>query len=125
MPKNIVVADDNGFIRRAVCEAFSREADLRVCAEAGNGEEAIQTVQRLRPDLVVLNLSMPVMNGLDAARRLKKLMPSVLIIMFTLFVDPFLEDAAHSAGIAAVVSKSEPISVLTRTARGLLYRDAA
>jgi CheY-like chemotaxis protein len=57
------------------CETFKREEDLEVCGEAENGRDAIEKAQRLRPDLIVLDLSMPVMNGLDAARVLKRLMP--------------------------------------------------
>jgi DNA-binding NarL/FixJ family response regulator len=68
---------------------------------------------------------MPVMNGLEAARALGDLMPSVPIVIFTLYVDGFVKEKARSAGVADVVSKSEDISVLTRTARRLLYRDAA
>jgi DNA-binding NarL/FixJ family response regulator len=75
--------------------------------------------------LIVLDLSMPVMNGLEAARALKSQMPSVPIIMFSLYVDPFLKEEALSAGVADVVSKSEHISVLTDRARGLLYRKVA
>jgi len=65
------------------------------------------------------------MNGLEASRKLKKLMPSVTIILFTLNVYPLLEVEAQAAGIAAVVSKSAGMSGLIPSARGLLYRSAA
>ena len=112
-------------MRRALCEAFARDSDFEVCAEAHDGGDAIEKALRLRPDLIVLDLSMPVMNGLDAARELKNRMPSVPLLMFTLYVDTHLEAEARSAGIADVVSKSKHVSVLTAKARGLLYRNAA
>jgi CheY-like chemotaxis protein len=75
--------------------------------------------------LIVLDLSMPVMNGLDAARVLKDRMPSVPIILFTLYVDSFVKEEAVHAGLSDLVSKSKPISALIAKARGLLYREAA
>jgi DNA-binding NarL/FixJ family response regulator len=121
----ILVADDNADIRRALCEQLKRETDFEVCGEARDGQDSIQKAQQLHPDLIVLDLSMPVMNGLEAARVLKHLMPSVPIIMFTLYFDPFIENETRSASVAYVVSKSEHISVLTDKERGLLYRNAA
>jgi DNA-binding NarL/FixJ family response regulator len=125
MAKTILIADDHDAVRRAICEGFTGEADFEVCGEAHDGRDAIEKAQQLHPDLIVLDLSMPVMNGLEAARVLRELMPSVPIIMFTFYANLFVEEEARSAGVAAVVSKSEPISVLTGKARGLLYRDAA
>ena len=71
MAKAVLIADDNDSVRRALCEAFARDSDFEVCAEAHDGGDAIEKALRLRPDLIVLDLSMPVMNGLDAARELK------------------------------------------------------
>ena len=125
MAKAVLIADDNESVRRALCEAFLRHSDFEVCAEAHDGRDAIEKALRLRPDLIVLDLSMPVMNGLDAARELKDRMPSVPIILFTFHSYPFIDAEARSAGVAAVISKSEHISVLMGQARGLLYRNAA
>jgi DNA-binding NarL/FixJ family response regulator len=93
------------------------EADFRVCGEAENGKEAIEKAQELRPDVIVLDLSMPVMNGIDAARVLKKLMPAVPLIIFSEYADAFSENEARLAGISALVSKSEHISVLLESVR--------
>ena len=79
----------------------------------------------MRPDLIVLDLSMPVMNGLDAARALKKLMPAVPLIMYSAFGDELAEQQARLIGISELVSKSEHASVLIHKARGLLYPTAA
>ena len=87
MAKTILIVDDNAYVRQMICEAFKRESDFEVCGEAENGKEAIDQALALHPDLIVLDLSMPVMNGLDAARELKNRMPSVPLLMFTLYVD--------------------------------------
>ena len=125
MPKAILIVDDNAYVRQMVCEAFKRESDFEVCGEAENGREAIDKAPALHPDLIVLDLSMPVMNGLDAARELKDRMPSVPIILFTLHIDSFVEEEAAHAGVSDLVSKSKHVSALIAKARGLLYREAA
>jgi two-component system, chemotaxis family, chemotaxis protein CheY len=123
--KSVLIVDDNAFIRHALCELFKREADFEVCGEAENGKEGIEKAQELRPDLIVLDLSMPVMNGFDAARVLKRLMPTVLLIMYSALGDKLAGNQARLIGIAEVVSKSEHASVLIHKARGLLNSPAA
>jgi CheY-like chemotaxis protein len=83
MAKRVLVADDNPLIRKMLCQLFEREDDYDICAEAENGEQAIELALKLRPDLVILDFAMPVLNGLEAARQLKKIMPNVPIILFT------------------------------------------
>ncbi len=125
MAKSVLIVDDVEIIRRALCELFTSEADFDVCGEAENGREAIEKAQELYPDLIVLDLSMPVMNGIDAARVLRKLMPTVPLIVFSEYCDVFSDEEARSAGVSALVSKSEHISVLVGKARALLYPMAA
>jgi chemotaxis response regulator CheB len=79
----VLVADDNAYVRHSLCERFQSQADFAVCGEAKNGKEAIDKARQLRPDLIVLDLSMPVMNGLEAARALTHIMPDVPLIMFS------------------------------------------
>ena len=124
MAKTVLIVDDNEFIRQALCELFQRQADFEVCADAENGREAIEMAEQLLPDLIVLDLSMPVMNGLDA-RVLKRIMPTVPLIMYSAFGDRFVEQQARLIGISDVVSKSDPFSVLLAKARNLLYPTAA
>jgi DNA-binding NarL/FixJ family response regulator len=108
-----------------ICKLFTREGDFDVCGEAENGREAIEKAQLLRPNLIVTDLSMPVMNGLEETRVLKKLMPAVPVIIFTAHSDLFVEKEAREAGVSAVVSKSEGVVVLIAKARGLLDQIAA
>ena len=125
MAKTILIVDDNAHIRQAICEQFQRESDFEVCGEAANGKEAIAKALELHPDLIVLDLSMPVMNGLDAARELKRLMPTVPLIMYSVFGDRLVEQQARLVGISELVSKSQPAAILVSKARSLLYRTAA
>jgi DNA-binding NarL/FixJ family response regulator len=118
--RSVLVVDDNPIVRRAVCELFTREGDFEVCGEAENGKEAIEKARLLRPKLIVTDLSMPIMNGLEVARVLKELMPAVPVIIFTAHSDPFVEKEARAAGACAVVFKSEGVAVLITKARGLL-----
>ena len=119
MSHTILIADDNLFIREALCTFFEQD-DFNVCGEAENGKEAVDKAQELHPDLILLDLSMPVMNGLEATRVLKRTMPEVPVIMYSAHADSSTEKAARSAGVCALVSKSEKISVLLGQARGAL-----
>jgi two-component system chemotaxis response regulator CheY len=125
MAKTILIVDDNAYIRRELCKLFKREEDFEICGEAENGKEAIEKALELRPDLIVLDLSMPIMNGLDAARGLKRLMPTVPLIMYSAFGDVFGEQQARLIGISELVSKSQPAPILVNKARSLLYQNAA
>lgn len=123
--RSVLIVDDNAVIRQALCELFTRERDFEVCAEAGDGKEAIEKAQLFHPNLIVTDLSMPVMNGLEEARALMKLMPTVPVIVFTAFVSSTLEKEAAASGVSAVIAKSEPMTVLIATARSLLDQMAA
>jgi len=125
MAKTVLIVDDNAHIRDALCERFKREADFEVCGQAENGKEAIAKALELHPDLIVLDLSMPVMNGLDAARELKRLTPTVPLIMYSFFGEGFVEQQARVVGISELVSKTQPAAILVSKARSLLYRNAA
>ncbi len=87
MRKTILVADDNPVVRKVLCRVFEAEQDYDLWAEASNGEEVIALAKEHRPELIILDLAMPVMNGLDAARQLKRIMPRVPIILLTQHAD--------------------------------------
>jgi DNA-binding NarL/FixJ family response regulator len=94
MATKILVVDDVPAIRRSVRFFLEQETDWVICGEAENGKLAIERVQELRPDVVLLDLSMPVMNGLDAARVIKAIAPDTHILMFTLHLHAQLVDEA-------------------------------
>jgi two-component system, NarL family, response regulator NreC len=96
-----------------------------VCGEAANGEDAIVKAEKLRPQVVLLDLAMPGMNGLTTARRLKGVLPEVHLILFTGHGDLFKSDEATAAGISAVFSKSESIVGLLDKACALAASQSA
>ena len=119
MVRSVIIVDDNPYVREALCKLFTREGDFDVCGEAENGREGVEKAQQWRPDLIVTDLSMPVMNGFEVARAMKKLMPRVPVIIYSAYSDPFVEKEAYSAGACAVISKSEPVANLIVKARSL------
>jgi CheY-like chemotaxis protein len=108
MAKRILVADDNPIIRKMLCQLFEREEDYDICAEAKNGQEAIELALKHRPDLIILDWAMPLLGGLAAARELKKIMPAVPIILFTQHADTGITLLESDVNIDRVVSKSVP-----------------
>lgn len=125
MTKSVLIADDQEVIRHMLCLMFASQDDFEVCGEAEDGQEAIEMAQILRPDLIMLDLSMPVMNGIEAACELKRLMPMTPIIVFSEYSEVFSEREARNTGVAALVSKSENLSVLVEKARSVVHPVAA
>ncbi|HEX6805645.1 MAG TPA: response regulator transcription factor [Terriglobales bacterium] len=121
----MLIADDHEIIRHMLCLMFAAQDDFEVCGEAENGQEAVEMAELLRPDLIMLDLSMPVMNGVEAACELKRLMPMTPIIVFSEYSDVFSEREARRTGVAAIVSKSEDLSVLVEKARAVVHPMAA
>jgi DNA-binding NarL/FixJ family response regulator len=119
----VLIVDDHPAIRRALHREFER-AGWDVCGSASNGSEAIAKTEELLPELVILDLAMPEMNGLTTSRILKRTFPEIQVILFTGHGDLFKQDEAMAAGISAVCSKSEPIKNLLEKARALASRNA-
>jgi two-component system, chemotaxis family, chemotaxis protein CheY len=117
MTKTVLIVDDNTFVRQALCEIFERESDFEVCGEAEDGRQAVAAAICLHPDLVVLDISMPVMNGLDAARVLRALLPTLPLILYSAGVDEAVQLQARSIGMSEVVSKGRPVSILISKAK--------
>lgn len=120
---SVLIVDDNPAVRKLICELFTRETDFQVCAQAENGRAAIDKALELKPDLIVTDLSMPLMNGLEETRALKKLMPSVPVIIYSAHMDSFVEKEAIAAGASAAVPKINVVAQLLATARALMEQD--
>lgn len=120
MPKRLLIVDDSPIIRKMVREAFELQEGWEVCGEAADGREGVEKAQQLKADLIVLDLSMPVMNGLEAARELSRLLPSVPVLLYTNYETPQLKQEALAAGVRAVVSKSESVGALVSSIQDLL-----
>jgi DNA-binding NarL/FixJ family response regulator len=110
MKHRILIVDDSPVVRHALRSWFDRSLDWEVCGEAENGKEAVERVEELHPDIVILDLQMPVMNGLEAARRINHASPHTSMLMFTIDPSGELRKAALEAGVADVVSKSDRLA---------------
>jgi two-component system, NarL family, response regulator len=98
-------------IRHCLRLFIQSSTDWQICGEAENGESAVALVERSHPDLLILDLSMPIMNGLDAARKMLLISPRIVIVLFTAYASEPLLTEARSIGIKAVVPKDGNTSV--------------
>ena len=101
----ILIVDDNARVRAALRLCLKDEESWVVCGEAEDGDAAIELVRTAKPDVVLLDYAMPVMNGLEAARIMSGLAPECAILMYTMFATPQLSELATAAGVRAVLSK--------------------
>lgn len=120
MPKCILLVDDNPAIRMALRKFLEDHTEYEVCGEAFDGVDALEKAEQLQPDLVVLDLSMPRMDGLEAARELKKRMPQVPLILFTMHAAVASGNSAAAAGFDAIISKTEGLQSLIEKVHALL-----
>jgi DNA-binding NarL/FixJ family response regulator len=118
--KQILIADDSGTVRRILKMFLETRKDIEVCGEAADGFDAVQKAKMLRPDLVLLDLAMPVMNGAEAAAILKKMMPNMPIIVFTMFSENIGRAMTNAIGIDMVLSKPEGMRALVEAIDTLL-----
>src|SRR5918999_1059416 len=109
----LVVVDDHALMREAINAILAMDASLEVVGEAQDGQEAIECCRELRPDLVLMDVSMPRMDGLEATRRLKEELPETSVLFLTAHADHTLLGEAVKAGAAGYVLKGErPNNVL-------------
>ena len=102
----ILIIDDCETTRR-ILRVIARSRDWTVCGEAESGRSGIREFQRVKPDVVLIDLAMPDINGIEAAKRMSVLNPSVPLILFTVLNAEGLQEAAQDAGISSIVSKAQ------------------
>lgn len=112
MELRIVIVDDNPEYRYLLKQFIERGTTFLVVGEASNGEEAIRLVDELRPDAVVMDIMMPVVNGVEATRAIKKHHPGVGVIALTHSIDQSHADEMFAAGVDGYFLKSEPVEKL-------------
>ena len=120
MPKTVLIADDRGEIRKTTRSVVETIPGCVVCGEAVDGADAVQKARELEPDLVIMDLAMPHMNGFDAARALRTLGSRVPIILLTMYAYLISPAQASAAGIDVVVPKSGDVAGLTTQVERLL-----
>ena len=110
MKHSVLIVDDNTLIRSTLRSWIEGNADFEVCGEAENGMVAVQKVEEMHPDIVILDLQMPVMDGLEAARRISNIAPDTAMVMFTMHPSRELLKVAQAVGVRDVVSKTDQLS---------------
>jgi len=103
----ILIADDKPQVLRVIRSLLEAHPGWDVCAEAQNGAQAVERAKQCSPDLVLLDLAMPELNGFEAARQISRELPGVPIFLNTLYASPQVEREAENAGVQRVISKSE------------------
>jgi DNA-binding NarL/FixJ family response regulator len=101
----ITVADDYETVRRGVCAILESRRDIEVCAQAANGEEAVRKAKELRPDIIIMDFTMPVMDGIEASKQILHLFPEMPIIMFSMHNLETLATAAKDLGLRGFITK--------------------
>jgi DNA-binding NarL/FixJ family response regulator len=123
-PKRVLIADDSSTVRDIIKFFLALRGDLEVCGEASDGVEAVEKATECRPDLILLDLAMPNMNGVEAASVLKKRLPRTPIILFTMYNENIGEYLMSAIGVDAVLSKIDGMSALVNAVDAVLARNS-
>ncbi len=119
-PKTILIADDNERVRTVLRQALERETIFKVCAEATDGTDAVSKAKELEPDLVILDVRMPGLNGVEVAGILRYALPKVRIIFVTMYAEEINENLTSVFHIDAVLSKASGLTKLVENVESLL-----
>src|SRR6267143_5660906 len=116
----ILLVDDNPNIRHLLRVYVETQTSFKICGEAGHGVEAIGKARDLQPDLVLIDLSMPVLGGAEAASVLKAMLPRIKIILFSMHMENVPRSLAAAIGVDLALSKSDGITKLGEHLKKLL-----
>lgn len=119
-PARILLADDHELVRKGIRSLLTSVPQWEVCAEAADGKEAIQKAVECKPDVVLMDISMPHMNGIEAARQIRSKLSAVKIIMLTMHDSSQISEQAMRAGANACVMKTASPEDLLQTILNLL-----
>ena len=119
-PRTILIADDNERVRAVIRQALERETSFKVCAEATDGTYAVSKAKELEPDLVILDVRMPGLNGVEVAGILRYALPRVRIVFVTMYADDITESLTSVFHIDAVLSKASGLTKLVENVESLL-----
>jgi DNA-binding NarL/FixJ family response regulator len=119
-PARIIIADDHDLVREAMRSMLDIEPDLRIIDEAKDGQEIIELTRLQRPDLVIMDVRMPKVNGLEATQTIKEELPTTKVLIWSAYEDPVLVSDAVRAGADGYVLKLSPVQELVDAIRGVL-----
>jgi DNA-binding NarL/FixJ family response regulator len=125
MPKSVLIADDNKIVRKMLKLVLAKMPDVRLCAETSDGREAVEAARALRPDLLILDVRMPELNGVEVASILKKDLPDAKTLLFTMYGDLVGLKIAAVSGVDIVLPKVDGAAALVRAINNLVGGEAA
>lgn len=123
MQLRILVVDDNPSIRHSLRSFLELNPRWEICGEAADGLEAVRSAADLNPDIIIMDLEMPGLNGLEATRRIHSVSPSTRVLILTLHENSALPEIAQEWGAQGYVLKTQPLEVLTRAIETVGYSD--
>ena len=115
----ILIADDHPLLREALCKVFSNQKDMEIVGQASNGEEAIDLASQLKPDILVMDIMMPKLDGLEASRQIKKIAPNTAILILTAYDDDNYVLGLLEAGATGYLMKSAKGQDLVEAVRAI------
>jgi DNA-binding NarL/FixJ family response regulator len=118
--KRILIVDDGEEVRQVIRAVFEARTDYEVCGEASNGPQAVEKARELKPDLMLLDVAMPMLNGVEVASVLAGSMPEMPIVLYTMYNEMLGLSLTTAVGAKAVVSKADGISKLIECVQNLL-----
>jgi DNA-binding NarL/FixJ family response regulator len=122
--QRILVVDDHTSFRHLLRTFLELNPNWEVCGEASDGREAVAKTTELQPDIILMDLDMPRLNGLEATRQIHKHSPSIRILILTLHDNSILPEIAQNSGARGYLLKSEPFDVLTRAIESMSNSDS-
>ncbi|HWF39922.1 MAG TPA: response regulator transcription factor [Candidatus Acidoferrales bacterium] len=120
LKSRILLVDDHELVRDGIACLLENEPELEICGQAANGQEAIQKVSELKPDLVLLDLGMPIMGGTQAARQIRKLAPDIKIVFLSMHDSDTIEQLSKLIEVDAYLTKGCSREKLKKTIRSVL-----
>ena len=121
MSLSVLVVDDTDHVRTMLADMLVFDG-YAVVGSAATSEQAVQLTSELRPDVVVMDLRMPRVDGLESTRLIRELIPQQVVVLYTAFLDPEICDAAAASGVTACVGKGEGLPALERELDRLALR---
>src|SRR4030043_372970 len=115
----IIIADDHKVVREGTRELLQKESDLQVVGEAGDGEEAVELVKQLKPDVVIMDIAMPRLNGIEATKQIKLIRPSTAVLILSAYDDDEYVFGLVEAGAAGYLMKTVSGEELIRAIRAV------
>ena len=104
-PIHIVIVDDNPYYRETVRNIIEKQQNLKVVGEAGDGVYALQAIEKHRPDIVLMDITLPYLDGIEATRKIMAKFPNIKVIMLTMHANPAFSDHALQAGACQYLAK--------------------